>query len=154
VSKCASLFAGALVLFLAAAPAAHAKLALQFDRASARPGERVELTFGQYFTSPNHVVHVYLVRASILGRVIRPEIGGGGSRLGPPPRLPGVVELGRTSSAKPAFTFRVPTVRASRYAAAIWCSTCPYPYVLASFPSSVPDDAYVRAGRRLLRVVR
>jgi hypothetical protein len=130
----------------------HAKLALEFDRSTARPGERVHLTFGQYFTTRNHVVHVYLLRASILGRVIRPELGGGASRLGPPPRLAGVVKLGRTSSAKPGFTFRVPRVRPGRYAAAIWCSTCPYPYVLSSFPGSVPEDAYVRAGRLLLRV--
>jgi hypothetical protein len=144
----------ALACALAFVPAASAKLSLHFDRATARPGERVQLTFGQYFTTPDHVIHVYLVRASILGRVIRPAQGGGGSRLGPPPRLSGVVKVGRTSSAKPGFAFRVPGVRPGRYAAAIWCSTCPYPYVLASFPGSVPDDAYVRAGRTLLRVVR
>ncbi len=141
-------------LAVVATPAAHAKLALQFDRVAARPGERVSLRFGQYFTSPDHIVHVYLVRASILGRVIRPDIGGGGSRVGPPPRIPGVVKVGRTSSAEAGLAFRVPNLRGGRYAAAIWCSTCPYPYVLASFPSSVPDDAYVRAGRTLLRILR
>lgn len=145
----------AIVLLALVLPApAQAKLALTFDRASARPGEGVRLAFGEYFTNANHVVHVYLVRASIIGRVIRPDRGGGLHRLGPPPKLAGVVKLGRTSSAKTGFAFRVPRVRAGRYAAAIWCSTCPYPYVLAGFPGSVPDDAYMRPDRSLLRIIR
>ena len=112
---------------------AYAKLSLQFDRTSARPGDRVYLTFGEYFTSTRNVVHVYLVHAPILGDVIRPTAGGGIRRLGPPPRLPGVHRVGRTFSGKPGLTFRVPRVRAGRYAAVIWCSTCQYPYLLANF---------------------
>jgi hypothetical protein len=140
-----------VALAVATASPAHAKLSLQFDRTSARPADRVYLTFGQYFTSPNDVVHVYLVRASVLGRVVRRELGRG-PRLGPPPRLSGVVKVGRTTSGKAGLRFRVPRVRAGRYAAAIWCSTCSQPDVFVSFPSSVPDDAFVRAGRALLRV--
>jgi len=143
-----------LLFALAVATPAEAKLALTFDRGSARPGDRVHVTFGEYFTRPDHIVHVYLVRASILGRVIRPELGGGVHRFGPPPKLSGVLKVGRTSSGKSGFSFRVPRARAGRYAAAIWCSTCLDPYVLAGFPGSVPDDAYVRSGRSLLRVVR
>ncbi len=136
---------------------AHAKLTLQFDRAAARPGERVYLTFGDYFTSTRNVVHVYLVHAPILGNVIRPAAGGGVRRLGPPPRLAGVHKVGRTLSGKPGIAFRIPTgreVREGRYAAVIWCSTCRYTYLLASFQGGIPDDAYVRPTRTLLRVLR
>ncbi len=133
---------------------AYAKLSLQFDRTSARPGDRVYLTFGDYFTSTNNVVHVYLVRAPILGNVIRPATGGGIRRFGPPPRLSGVHKVGRTLSGKPGLTFRVPTVPAGRYAAVIWCSTCPYPYVLANFQGGIPDNADIRPTRALLRVQR
>lgn len=136
------------------APAAQAKLSLTFDRASARPGERVTLSFGSYFTSSDRIVHVYLVRAPILGNVIRPSLGGGVRRLGPPPRLAGVVKVGRTTSGRSTFSFRVPLVRAGRYAAVIWCSTCAQPYLLAAFQGGIPDDAYVRPTRALLRIVR
>ena len=133
-------------------PAASAKLALTFDRTSAHPGDRVYLRFGEYFTSTRNVVHVYLVHAPILGNVIRPMAGGGIRRLGPPPRLAGVHKIGRTLSGKPGIAFRVPTVRTGRYAAVIWCSTCQYPYLLANFQGGIPDDAYIRDARGLLRV--
>lgn len=133
-------------------PAASAKLALTFDRTSASPGDRIYLRFGEYFTSTRNVVHVYLVHAPILGNVIRPTAGGGVRRLGPPPRLPGVHKIGRTLSGKPGIAFRVPPVRTGRYAAVIWCSTCQYPYLLANFQGGIPDDAYIRDTRGLLRV--
>ncbi|MDQ3091135.1 MAG: hypothetical protein M3R46_05620 [Actinomycetota bacterium] len=134
--------------------AADAKLALTFDRASARCGDRVYLTFGDYFTSTSNVVHVYLVHAPILGNVLRPAAGGGTTRLGPPPRISGVHKVGRTLSGKPGLAFRVPSVRAGRYAAVIWCSTCKYKYLLANFQGGIPDDAYIRPTRTLLRVQR
>ncbi len=97
-------------------------------------------------------MHVYLVYAPILGNVIRPASGGGLPRLGPPPALVGVHKVGRTLSGKPGIGFRVPSVRAGRYAAVIWCSTCQHPHLLASFQGGIPDDAYVRPTRTLLRV--
>jgi hypothetical protein len=144
----------AALLALVLPAAADAKLALTFDRPSARPGDRVQLTFGEYFTSKDNVVHVYLVRAPILGSVLRPAAGGGTARLGPPPRLAGVHKLGRTLSGKPGLAFRVPAVRAGRYAAVIWCSTCRYKYLLASFQGGIPDGAHVRPTRALLEVLR
>lgn len=152
----ARILAVAAVALVAAAavPTGSAKLSLVFDRSSAKPGERVSLTFGEYFVSRENVVHVYLVRASILGRVIRPALGGGVERLGPPPRLRGVVKVGTTRSGAPGLLFRVPRVPAGRYAAVIWCSTCASRYLLASFPGSVPDDAAVRPTRSLLRILR
>ena len=141
---------GALALPLTA----HAKLSLEFDRASARPSDRVYLSFGQYFTRPRYVVHVYLVRAPILGDVTRPAAGGGITRFGPPPRRAGVHKIGQTRSSKPGIRFRVPTVRPGRYAAVIWCSTCSYPYLLAAFQGGIPDDADVPPTRSLLRVLR
>ena len=142
----------AALVGLVVAPAAEAKLALTFDRASARPGERVTLTFGDYFTSRDRVVHVYLVRADVLGDVLRPALGGGVRRLGPPARHVDVHKLGRTTSARPRFPFRVPRVRAGRYAAVIWCSDCREPYLLAAFQGGIPDGAAVRPTRALLRV--
>ena len=144
----------AALLVLAFPAAADAKLALTFDRASARPGDHVYLRFGEYFTSTNNVVHVYLVHAPILGSVLRPAAGGGTARLGPPPRLAGVHKVGRTLSAEPGLAFRLPIVRAGRYAAVIWCSTCRYRYLLANFQGGIPDDAYVRPTRSLLKVLR
>lgn len=142
-------FVVAIALLLA--PAASAKLSLEFDRASARPGERVYLRFGDYFTTTGNVVHVYLVHAPILGDVLRTR--GGGRRLGPAPRRAGVYKLGKTLSQRPGFTFRLPTVRPGRrYAAVLWCSTCQYPYLLANFQGGIPDDAYIRDARGLLRV--
>ena len=143
----------ALVALLLPA-AADAKLALTFDRTSARPGDRLYLTFGKYFTSKDNVVHVYIVHAPILGTVLRPAAGGGTVRLGPPPRRSGVHKVGRTVSGKPGLAFRVPAVRAGRYAAVIWCSTCRYKNLLASFDSGIPDDAFVRQTRSLLSVQR
>lgn len=144
----------AALIALVLPAAADAKLALTFDRTSARPGDRVYLTFGKYFTSTNNVVHVYLVHAPILGTVLRPAAGGGAVRLGPPPGVAGVHKVGRTISAKPGLAFRVPIVRAGRYAAVIWCSTCRYKYLLANFQGGIPDDAYVRPTRSLLKVLR
>jgi hypothetical protein len=141
------------VAALVLAPAAHAKLELQFDRTSARAGERVHLSFGTYFESRDKVVHVYLVRAPILGSVLYLDYGSG-FRLGPPPRRAGVVKLGQTTSGRAGFAFHVPPVRAGRYAAVLWCSTCRNRYLLASLDQSIPDDAYIRSGRRLLRVLR
>lgn len=143
-----------LVVGLAFAPAAQAKLSLEFDRTSARAGDRVRLTFGEYFTSAHEVVRVYLVHAPILGTVIRPAAGGGIRRLGPPARLPGVVAVGQTTSGRPGLAFRVPSVRRGRYAAVLWCATCRYPYLLAAFAGGIPDDAGIRSSRGLLRVVR
>jgi len=133
---------------------ANAKLALTFDRATALPGQRIYVSFGEYFTNKNNVVHVYIVHAPILGNVIRPAAGGGIRRLGPPPRLAGVHKVGRTLSSKPGLSFRLPKVRPGRYAAVIWCSTCQYPYLLASHQGGIPDDAYIRPTRTLLRVSR
>lgn len=152
VMRLRSMLVAALLVSFALAPVANAKLRLQFDRTTARPGERVSLAFGDYFTSGSNVVHVYLVHAPILGEVIRPAQGGGLRRLGPPPRRRGVVKVGKTTSARPGLRFRVPKLRAGRYAAVIWCSTCRYPYLLASFQGGIPDDAYIRADRTLLRV--
>jgi hypothetical protein len=136
------------------APAASAKLALTFDRASARPGDRVHLAYGDYFTSKEKVVRVYLVYAPILGNVVRPKAGGGVARFGPPPRIAGVHEVGQTLSAKSGLTFRVPNVRAGRYAAVIWCAACHYPYLLANWQSGIPEEAYVRPTKTLLTVQR
>jgi hypothetical protein len=147
----ALVFALAAVLFPAAA---HAKLTLEFDRAAARPGERVTLTFGSYFTSKRNVVHVYLVRAPLLGEVIRPARGGGVNRVGPPPRRVGVHEVGKTLSGRRGITFELPDVRAGRYAAVIWCSTCSTRYLLAAHQGGIPDDAHVRPSRTLLTVRR
>ncbi len=145
----------ALVVAASVVPtAANAKLALSFDRASARPGERVYLSFGEYFTSTNNVVHVYIVHAPILGNVVRPAAGGGIRRLGPPPRLAGVHRVGQTLSGKAGLVFRLPKVSPGRYAAVIWCSTCQYPYLLANFQGGIPDDAYIRPTRTLLKVPR
>ena len=135
-------------------PAAHAKLSLTFDRGSARPGDRVTLSFGSYFASSDRTVHVYLVRASILGDVIRPAAGGGVNRAGPPPRRAGVTKVGLTRSGTGKLAFRVPAVAAGRYAAVIWCSTCRDRSLLAVFQGGIPDDAVVRPTRALLRVVR
>ncbi len=144
-----------VVLVVLALPApASAKLSLEFDRATARPGDRVYLRFGDYFTSAENVVNVYLVHAPILGDVITPTHGGGVRRLGPPPRLSGVYKVGRTLSGNPGLRFRLPNVRAGRYAAVIWCSTCQNRYLLANFQGGIPDDASVRDTRGLLRVVR
>lgn len=139
---------------LAVAPAASAKLKLEFDRPAARAGDQVLLTFGEYFVRPDHVVHVYFVRASILGRVVRPAAGGGTERPGPPPRLRGVVKIGTTRSGSAGLRFRVPRVAPGRYAAVVWCSTCTSSYLLAGLPGSVPDDASVRPTRSLLRILR
>jgi hypothetical protein len=144
--------AAVVSIALAFAAAAHAKLTLQFDRATARPGDRVTLTFGEYFASRGKVVHVYLVRASILGNVVRPQLGGGAARLGPPPRIAGVYTVGKTTSDRARFAFRVPRARTGRYAAVIWCPACRSPYLLAAFQGGIPDDAYVRPTRALLRV--
>lgn len=146
-----SLIVAAALLF---APAATAKLALTFDRTTARPGDCVHLAFGDYFTSKRNVVHVYLVYAPILGNVVRPSAGGGVARLGPPPRLAGVHKVAQTLSGKPGLSFRVPRVRAGRYAAVIWCSTCRYRYLLANFQGGIPEDAYIRPTKTLLSVVR
>ena len=141
-----------MLVSLVVAPAAQAKLMLQFDRGSARAGERVYIRFGAYFEGDDEIVHVYLVRAALLGRVIYPDYGGGW-RLGPAPKRAGVREVGRTRSGEAGLAFRLPAVRTGRYAAVIWCSTCENRQLLAGFPQSVPDDAYVRPDRRLLRVV-
>jgi hypothetical protein len=141
-------------LGLVLAPAASAKLALTFDRTTARPGDSVYLAYGDYFTSTRNVVHVYLVSAPILGNVVRPSAGGGTARLGPPPRLRGVHRVGQTLSGRDGLRFRVPRVAAGRYAAVIWCSTCENRYLLASFQGGIPDGAAVRRARALLRVVR
>ena len=148
-----ALVAAALAAALAPATA-QAKLSLEFDRQTARPGDRVRLDFGEYFTSTRNVVHVYLVRAPIIGDVVRPALGGGASRLGPPARRAGVHEVGRTLSGRSGITFRVPRVPAGRYAAVIWCSTCGSRYLLAAHQGGIPDDAYVRPTRTLLTVVR
>ena len=142
-----------ITLVTLALPAtAQAKLSLQFDRMSARPGESVYLTFGEYFTTTQNVVHVYLVHAPVLGDVLRTR--GGGPRFGPAPRRSGVYKVGRTLSQRPGFTFRVPKVRPARYAAVIWCSTCQYTCLLANFQGGIPDEAYIRPTRALLRVLR
>lgn len=133
---------------------AEAKLALEFDRTTARPGDRVTLTFGDYFTSTRNVVRVYLVHAPILGDVLRPSLGGGTARLGPPLRRSGVHEVGRTTSGKPGIAFRVPRARPGRYAAVLWCATCRNRFLLAAHQGGIPDDAYVRPTRSLLRVRR
>jgi hypothetical protein len=143
-----------MAVALLLAPAASAKLALTFDRASARSGDRVHLAYGDYFTSKGKVVRVYLVYAPILGNVVRPKAGGGVARFGPPPRIAGVHKVGQTLSAKSGLTFRVPNVHAGRYAAVIWCAACKYPYLLANWQSGIPEDAYVRPTKTLLRVQR
>jgi hypothetical protein len=120
----------------------------------ARPGDRVTLTFGEYFTSKRNVVHVYLVRAPIIGDVIRPTLGGGANRIGPPARRAGVHRVGRALSGQSGLTFRVPGLRAGRYAAVIWCSTCASRYLLAAHQGGIPDDAYVPPTRTLLTVRR
>jgi hypothetical protein len=135
-------------------PVASAKLALTFDRTTARAGDRVHLAYGDYFTSKRKLVRVYLVYAPILGKVVRPAAGGGVARFGPPPRLAGVHMVGETLSSKAGLTFRVPTVRAGRYAAVIWCAACQYPYLLANWQSGIPEDAYVRPTKTLLTVLR
>lgn len=147
-------FCAAALVALAIPATASAKLALTFDRTSARPGARVHLAYGDYFTSKEKVVRVYLVYAPILGHVVRPRAGGGVARLGPPPRIAGVHKVGQTLSAKPGLTFRVPSVRAGRYAAVIWCAACQYPYLLANWQSGIPEDAYVRPTKTLLTVQR
>ena len=134
--------------------AAHAKLSLEFDRQAARPGDRVTLTFGSYFTSKRNVVHVYLVRAPIIGDVIRPARGGGANRVGPPQQRAGVHKVGKTFSGRAAIAFRLPRLRAGRYAAVIWCSTCSTRYLLAAHQGGIPDDAHVRPTRTLLTVRR
>jgi hypothetical protein len=148
--------AAAVVLLagLGAAAEAEAKLVLEFDRATARPGDRVTLTFGDYFASTRNVVHVYLVHAPILGDVLRPSQGGGTVRPGPPARRPGVYAVARTTSGRSAVAFRVPPVRAGRYAAVVWCSTCRSRVLLAAHQGGIPDDAVVRPTRSLLRVRR
>lgn len=143
-----------VALALVFASSASAKLALTFDRTTARSGDSVYLAYGNYFTSKHKIVHVYLVYAPILGNVVRPSAGGGTGRLGPPPRLSGVHKVGTTLSGASGLRFRVPRVRAGRYAAVIWCSTCQYPYLLANFQGGIPDDASVRPTRALLRVLR
>jgi hypothetical protein len=143
-----------VTLALLFVPSASAKLELTFDRTTARPGDSVYLAYGDYFTSKRKVVHVYLVYAPILGNVVRPSSGGGTARLGPPPRLPGVHKVGQTLSGESGLRFRVPTVRAGRYAAVIWCSTCQSPYLLANFQGGIPDGASVRPTKALLRVLR
>lgn len=132
---------------------AQAKLALTFDKAAARPGDRVHLTYGDYFTSKRKLVRVYLVYAPILGNVVRPTAGGGVRRFGPPPRISGVHKVGETLSSASGLTFRVPKVRTGRYAAVIWCETCPYPYLLSNWQGGIPEDASVRPTRSLLRVL-
>lgn len=147
----------ALVALAAAAAfpgAADAKLTLEFDRVTARPGDRVTLTFGRYFTSERNVVRVYLVRAPLIGDVIRPARGGGVNRVGPPPQRVGVHEVGRTLSGRKGIAFTLPGLRAGRYAAVIWCSTCSSRYLLAAHQGGIPDDAYVRPTRTLLTVRR
>ena len=135
-------------------PSASAKLSLTFDRTTARPGDSVYLAYGEYFTSKRKVVRVYLVYAPILGSVVRPSAGGGVARVGPPPRLSGVHELGQTLSGKSGLRFRVPKVKPGRYAAVIWCPTCRYSYLLASFQAGIPEDAFVRPTKALLKVPR
>lgn len=144
----------AVVAGLAAAPAAEAKLQLTFDRASAKPGQRVTLTFGRYFESENKVVRVYLVHAPVLGSVVRPAAGGGTVRFGPPPRIDGVHPVGQASSGSKGLTFRVPRVKPGRYAAVLWCATCRSPALLAVFQGGIPDDAAIRPTKALLRVKR
>lgn len=144
----------ALVVAVTLVPAAQAKLSLTFDRTSARPGERVVLTFGEYFTSRGKTVDVYLVRASTLGNVIRPRYGGGVARMGPPPRIVGVIKIGQTTSEREELAFRVPATRAGRYAAVVWCSACAQSSLLAAFQGGIPDSAYVRPTRALLRILR
>ena len=143
-----------VTLTLLAVPSASAKLALTFDRATARPGDLVHVTYGDYFTSKRKLVRIYLVYAPILGNVVRPAAGGGVTRLGPPPRVSGVYKVGETLSSAPGLTFRVPKVRAGRYAAVLWCATCQHPYLLANWQSGIPEDAYVRPTKTLLRVLR
>jgi hypothetical protein len=135
-------------------PVASAKLALTFDRTTARAGDRVHLAYGDYFTSKRKLVRIYLVYAPILGDVVRPAAGGGLTRLGPPPRISGVHKVGETLSGAPGLTFRVPKVRAGRYAAVLWCAACQHPYLLANWQSGIPEDAYVRPTKTLLRVLR
>lgn len=137
---------------LALAPIADAKLRLQFNRVAAKPGERVLLTFGDYFSRDTDVVHIYLVHAPILSSVIGPPSQGSVRRKGPPSVRRGVVKVGRTTSGKPGLSFKVPKVPAGRYAAVIWCSTCSHPYLLATAQGGIPDDAYIRADGTLLRV--
>ena len=142
------------VVALALPAVAQAKLTLTFDRSTTHPRYKVTLTFSDYFESKDKVVRVYLVYAPVIGRVVRPAAGSGIARFGPPPRLQGVYALGQTLSNRPGLTFRVPKVRAGRYAAVIWCAACRYPHLLAQFQSGIPEDAYVRPTRTLLRVTR
>lgn len=67
-----------IALVALALPAtAYAKLSLHFDRTPAGPGDRVSLTFGEYFTSKRDVVHVYLVHAPTLAMSSDPQRGAG-----------------------------------------------------------------------------
>ena len=152
-TACLPLLAALTLMALLLAPTAEAKLTLHFNRATARSGDQVTLTFGVYFSKRCDKVHVYLVRASILNSVIETGVPRR-PRLGPPAARLGVIKVATALSGSRGATFQVPKIPIGRYVAVLWCSTCSTKYLLASFPGSVPEDAFVRPDRRMIRIVR
>jgi hypothetical protein len=129
--------------------AAAAAVYPKFSRSEARVGELVTIAQPgglQWLGEDTRPIRIYLVRASVVGAVIGTGLR---RKVGPPPANR-VRYVGRWSR-NGRLTFRLPPLRPGRYAAVAWCRPCGGT-LIASFPGSVPDDAYVRRDGSLLTV--
>jgi hypothetical protein len=145
-----SLSCGAAIIAAATvAGSATAAVAPAFSRSQARVGSLVSVLQPGGLTwlhSGSRPIRIYLVRASVVSRVI----GTGGTvKKGPPPV--GVARYIGTWSRTGRLTFRVPPIRAGRYAAVAWCLPCGGTLV-GSVPWSVRDGVELHADGSLLTI--
>jgi hypothetical protein len=113
-----------LAVALVACPAATAKDGLQFDRASARVGERVALSAP--WASHRSGVVVYFMPLAVSPKFWRTYQALAPS-YGPPPHLASALRVGElhpwgANGARVAF--RVPKVAPGRYVLGFWCRPC------------------------------
>jgi hypothetical protein len=135
------------------ATGAAAAVSPRFDRASAHPGQPVTIYqpggLG-WLKGDARPIRAYLVPAAVAGRVaFRPD---GRPRLGPP-RSRSAVYVGRMSIPGGRVRFRLPRLRAGRYAAVLWCGPCGGT-LAGSIPWDVPAGVVVPRRGLLLRVLR
>ena len=121
-------------LALVAAPAADAKGGLLFDRAVARPGDRLAVAT-PYEVHPGGLV-LWLVRLEHAPRFFTiPYQGAPIPERGPPPRRPGLIRLGVTGPygwTGARLEFRLPRVAPGRYTLVVWCRPCGTHWALAA----------------------
>jgi hypothetical protein len=113
------------LLALVVVPTAVAKDWVQFDRLHAHTGDRVAIG-SSWNSHPNGLV-AYLVPMVKSPRFWHiPYQGSYSPNTGPPPRIAGVVKLGRVPAQGRAvrLVFSVPAVPAGVYVLGIWCVPC------------------------------